>query len=917
MTRKSGSQPGTRQSSSSASITTALTPSTESEKSYDFPHEESRTGHDSGSFAADRAGLHPSSTLTEGSQDAALADGIGKIHLSSAGGNFGVSELQSAIDDLASSTSTPRGSHRCETPDSSEHLSPPPRPTARRRSSPRTRQPPHVVEEEEPPQDRFHEPGLQKALSETKDRVIQLKAVLGSSELHVQPDSTVQRLYEKTSSLSDFSKPFERTVAFVGDSGVGKSSLLNSLLDFRALARTSNGGVACTCIATEYHYHDRDDFAIEVDIFSSDELDEMLQDMLQAFRHYEFYGDEMAGDEKVECEQRNRIAWYTFQSMFGNHLMNRSQMLTDDSEEAVLATLRSWAHENAAEIFEGRRVLASLAECSGCLVELTSDPATPTERAVWPFVKRLSVFLKAHVLSKGLIFADLPGLRDLNTARRNITERYILGCDEVFAIAAIGRAASDEGVKCVIDLAKRASLSNVGIVCTKSDDIKPNEALTDSKGKTAAHIRQLMDNVDSSEEQLKQVEEELRDYDEDDLSDEERDIARELSRDLARLSRETNNKKFELKRYIIQMRNRKVIFSLRQNYQHLVPDHGLKVFCVSNDDYWLTRNSPRDEAMPLLQLSGIISLRKHCISIVSEGQYQSAIKYIRHDVAALFSDIELWVRSGAPSLDAERKQEIREAVDVVERCLRNWHHGTYAAFCRNYGDHCTRAVGSRNWNEEATKTMVRDLTHPWQILMEKIHDGEQTFMASLEGTIQSMVHHLETNIQNSPELSDTLIDAMMSRQDLIRDELEKITEELASNLATLKTDVFSGIRTSFVGKAMELAYRGCNMESGTGSHSRRKAIVNRHISQEALFDGILRETTTHFRASVTRCETEVRRVLREQLGEFKATWDIVRNENAATEGEQDPGFRQRVESTLQVSQETMRGIESVPEIHEN
>ena len=63
----------------------------------------------------------------------------------------------------------------------------------------------------------------------------------------------------------------------------------------------------------------------------------------------------------------------------------------------------------------------------------------------------------------------LSGLRDINAARRNITERYILECDEIFAVCNIIRAITDQGVQAVIDLAVRASLSNVGIICTRSD----------------------------------------------------------------------------------------------------------------------------------------------------------------------------------------------------------------------------------------------------------------------------------------------------------------------------------------------------------------------------------------------------------------------------------------------------------------
>jgi hypothetical protein len=41
---------------------------------------------------------------------------------------------------------------------------------------------------------------------------------------------------------------------------------------------------------------------------------------------------------------------------------------------------------------------------------------------------------------------------------------------------------------------------------------------------------------------------------------------------------------------------------------------------------------------------------------------------------------------------------------------------TYSAFCRNFGDYNTEAVGEHNWNEEAIERMVKDLAAPWQDL---------------------------------------------------------------------------------------------------------------------------------------------------------------------------------------------------------
>ena len=45
----------------------------------------------------------------------------------------------------------------------------------------------------------------------------------------------------------------------------------------------------------------------------------------------------------------------------------------------------------------------------------------------------------------------------------------MLKCDEIFAVCQIGRATTDAGVMSVFELARQAKLSNVGIVCTKSD----------------------------------------------------------------------------------------------------------------------------------------------------------------------------------------------------------------------------------------------------------------------------------------------------------------------------------------------------------------------------------------------------------------------------------------------------------------
>jgi riboflavin synthase len=72
--------------------------------------------------------------------------------------------------------------------------------------------------------------------------------------------------------------------------------------------------------------------------------------------------------------------------------------------------------------------------------------------------------------------AHSPGLRDANVARIAVTERQLKKCDDIFAVGSIGRAKTDAGIVSVFNLAAQVGLTNVGIVCTKSDVCPQNYA---------------------------------------------------------------------------------------------------------------------------------------------------------------------------------------------------------------------------------------------------------------------------------------------------------------------------------------------------------------------------------------------------------------------------------------------------------
>ena len=90
------------------------------------------------------------------------------------------------------------------------------------------------------------------------------------------------------------------------------------------------------------------------------------------------------------------------------------------------------------------------------------------------------------------------------------------------------------------------------------------------------------------------------------------------------------------------------------------------MFCVSNTDYWERHSQSRDEALPFLQLSGILAVRKHCFSIVADSQLRIAAHYVVDEIPAFLADIELWVQSGAGTASTEQKGAVRETLDEIE-----------------------------------------------------------------------------------------------------------------------------------------------------------------------------------------------------------------------------------------------------------
>ncbi|KAF3807254.1 hypothetical protein GCG54_00008709 [Colletotrichum gloeosporioides] len=852
--------------------------------------------------------------------------------LDKAPSDLGLSDIRAGLSNLFINNGR-RSPHLSSPAPSIRQSSSSPRPLRRSRAGSEVPLVYYDVKDEELPESRFYNPAVQSAIKDAKALMTRLVSTLEGSPLHISPDSTIKRLHGQALHLSHFQGPSMRTIGFVGDSGVdlGKSSVLNSLLDKRHLARTSNSGAACTCVVTEYHYADGHDFAIEVELFSQDDLMEQTKELLQLYRLSHLNEGEIMGNDgaaaAVDNEEQANVARDTFRSMFRGRLASEDFLL-NESENTVLETFRSWLREIDLPV-GGRHEKASQDDCAGFLAYLTSESTDTRTPAVWPFVRKIKVFLSSHILSKGLILVDLPGLRDSNSARRLITEKYLVKCDEIFAICNIGRATTDVGVQSVFGLAQKAGLSNVRIICTKSDDIQAEEAMKDWQERHATRIQLLSDAVSITRRKIENIDHGLSSFFDLELSE----LTEKEQIDLNILQKEQRQAK--LKEYLMQTRNAMVTSQLLTTYRNKVPGGNLAVFCVSNRLYWDERDKPRDVALPSLQLSGIPALRSHCLGIIADSHLSIAKSFIENDIPALLGEATLWVESGAGSARAEQKHQIRDTLNLIESRLKRDCGGRCrtrmaSPFCRNFGNHHTSTAGWHDWNEEMIHTMVRDVTPQWDIMctscrerlgqISRLIKGHMEWALDLLGKDVSTRYWArfakfpsENELGTFPGVTDLLQEILICYENTMNSQVEALIDRLGTDLNTLRINALTGIRTSMLGQAMEAPYKKCNADYGGGSDRRRKNIIRSAVDRVDLFENHMTEFKRRMRLLADHVQTELRAIVHGGLTAVVAVLNLIRDENVATESEENPALRRRLEQEITVIKEQMGRIINIME----
>jgi hypothetical protein len=422
-------------------------------------------------------------------------------------------------------------------------------------------------------------------------------------------------------------------------------------------------------------------FAAKVRFFSREEIRDTLECLLAKYHRAadtsdnDEEGDDDADATKVESYSDMRDIITAFMALF----CNQEEFETEDKAHATLKALKAddhaalldqlteWAEDIVQERLAGKTfVLLEDSTPDDLLWQL--QPYTYQIGGIegqglispWPLVSAIDFGLDHPLLNEGIVFVDSPGLSDANSSRsRNAIVNH-RECTHKIAVAEIGRAEADAGLRKNLQSGSRTrGSSHMMLVLTHGDSIDPSTEVSGTPIEKKRVNRLDKDLKDLRLKKQKKSSElsKARADERDDLAEELRSIASEMrkvtaERDCCRL----------------EMRNRMVVTKMQEIFKGLTSDpRPLAAFAVGNEVYqqYQTGFSVEDTPMMSVKQTNIPALRQKLYTMPIEGRLNDTMHLAETQLPNLVNTIELY----CAELHLARQGEIEAMVLAPKKLL--------------------------------------------------------------------------------------------------------------------------------------------------------------------------------------------------------------------------------------------------------
>ncbi|KAL5424202.1 hypothetical protein PMIN06_005395 [Paraphaeosphaeria minitans] len=335
----------------------------------------------------------------------------------------------------------------------------------------------------------------------------------------VSPDA--QQWIDSINKMKEQPERGRTIIGVVGNTGAGKSSVINALLDEERLVPT-NCMRACTAVVTEISWNSDDDsdrkYRAEIEFIDRADWEKDLKILMQEFLGENGTLARDASDPNTDAGiawakvravypsiQKEKLATYTVET-----LMQKTAVLE------VLGTTKKISHPRAGLFYAKLQEFVDSKDKVTGKKDKGHQKQQKNQMEFWPLIKVVRLYTKSEALSTGAVVVDLPGVHDSNAARAVVAERYIQQCSGLWIVAPITRAVDDKAAKNLMGSAFRRQLkydgnySAVTFICSKTDDISATEAV-DSLDVDQEYY-EFEEQVCGSEEKITKMQDEVADY---------------------------------------------------------------------------------------------------------------------------------------------------------------------------------------------------------------------------------------------------------------------------------------------------------------------------------------------------------------------------------------------------------------------
>ncbi|KAK7470729.1 hypothetical protein VKT23_002151 [Stygiomarasmius scandens] len=324
-------------------------------------------------------------------------------------------------------------------------------------------------------------------------------------------------------------------IAVCGGTGVGKSSLLNAVLDDNVVP--TSGMRACTAVVTEIGYHDKNTIDADVSFLTEAEWKQELAVLL-----HDLVDEDGSLKRTSDLKSDAGVAWHKVNALYP--ALNQDKLVTmtpdqiiahDPRVSQMLGTTKNIVAQNSKVFGEEIAKYIDSKETRGkkdkkdkkkkkkrekdddrSLEEKAhvaagksrkTDPNAPT---FWPLIRQVNVRCKSACLSTGAVLVDLPGVADANAARAGIAKNYMKKCQYIWILAPITRAVDDKTARDLLGDAFKMQLMNgnyddhtITFIASKCDDISCSEVIDALNLDDDPDLQDIEDEIENNEDESK------------------------------------------------------------------------------------------------------------------------------------------------------------------------------------------------------------------------------------------------------------------------------------------------------------------------------------------------------------------------------------------------------------------------------